>query len=538
MNYITFFFVVVLFIISFITLSLSNNNNYDNNYDNNNEEKKRVLISGGASGALARHLSSYYCHLNWEVTIVDTMTSGDALHPHNWLTELQCPATNMILFYALNMKDFMNQKSSQSDVKWTHYYHLIDYDNTIKSDYYNIRSFRGVEKNAIINNELMTFKWLMNETRSTHPEKIVFFSRSAKYDTIDQQESCRMNKEHIRQELITYGYKTSVVVYCLPILFGDDMYEDMHPYQTMMKQVLGKKNPISLSVDSVTQPYAFVDDVLSFMMSTLDEVSYGSMRIIKYPTRLTHSLYDIAKTASELQNYNPNIVIENVKMVYQNVLNRENSERKLITSIPVLLTHLAEANDHTASFQLDVYTGNDAVVQSIQFCAKYSIDDNNCGVLVAQVKENEADYYDDLNDLKAFQQGQYGKNHLVTKSHFPPTLQACDSRYKVCQFRNLYYDTMEKRFFMNRCAKGDVIKHKMRFIMQGTSIASFIAARDTYNFTTRCLNDDKGVVSNIYEGKTVLISRRSSPWNAGHIVIETAIPVEKLFNLYNASDLD
>ena len=69
---------------------------------------------------------------------------------------------------------------------------------------------------------------------------------------------------------------------------------------------------------------------------------------------------------------------------------------------------------------------------------------------------------------------------------------------------------------------------------------------DLCNVTTRCIHDynvnsshssSSVSVEKIYDGKSILLARRFSPHNAGHMMIETAFPLEKLANIYKLPDV-
>jgi hypothetical protein len=223
----------------------------------------------------------------------------------------------------------------------------------------------------------------------------------------------------------------------------------------------------------------------------------------------------------------------------------DSDDFNLIASIPVRLTHLS---DNLATTKLLIYAGRDAAVQAQLYCSKYELSDVNCEILTNVAVVAELEYFQDLYERDHHQyhllQSSYKVNPSSTE-HLPETIQLCVSKDKTCRFTHLYYDVIDEIFFINNCHPmispvGQILRQRFSLGGRDGTYDSVAAKVDSSNnFATRCLLDIDPApdVVNAYVNKTVIIARRHSPWNAGHVMIETAIPIEKLAGSYGVNDI-
>jgi hypothetical protein len=139
------------------------------------------------------------------------------------------------------------------------------------------------------------------------------------------------------------------------------------------------------------------------------------------------------------------------------------------------------------------------------------------------------------------------------------TLFVCKPYAKTCEFTQLYYDTENGRFFINRCnspfptatappvevndVSVDDYDDDAMFVMSPTGFRLNPNGVDHYSFEYRCMQDiaptDTSPITSasVYGSKTVILTRRFIPSNAGHLILETALPIEKVASLYGVTSV-
>jgi hypothetical protein len=100
-------------------------------------------------------------------------------------------------------------------------------------------------------------------------------------------------------------------------------------------------------------------------------------------------------------------------------------------------------------------------------------------------------------------------------------------RSKNCIIRNLYYDIEKKQFIIN--SNNNLYKRFIKDIKW--------TGRDNPSKVAKDIIIEKLINNDIYDlsfgdNKIILLARRYSPHNAGHLLCETAIPIEYIFNQY------
>ena len=100
--------------------------------------------------------------------------------------------------------------------------------------------------------------------------------------------------------------------------------------------------------------------------------------------------------------------------------------------------------------------------------------------------------------------------------------------------KNLYYDLIDNQFIINNDKIREQLLNSLSWY--GRNNPSFIGK----NIIIKKIMENNGNIENVTignnESQTILLSRRYSPHNFGHLLCETAIPIEYTFNLFKIKD--
>ena len=109
-----------------------------------------------------------------------------------------------------------------------------------------------------------------------------------------------------------------------------------------------------------------------------------------------------------------------------------------------------------------------------------------------------------------------------------------------CRVRNLCYDVVERQFLWNAAGSMPPINGLMFSLLGDTAHARRNGDREKMSFTsTDGLRTSKPESVTIFSGMTVLLTKRYSPHNAGHLLMQTILALERLandFGVANRSD--
>ena len=201
---------------------------------------------------------------------------------------------------------------------------------------------------------------------------------------------------------------------------------------------------------------------------------------------------------------------------------------------------------------LAIFANDDLYNQVNVFCLQNMMDYVHCRLLEDMMVKKMNVYLEELN-----------RNQQQQLVHLPNSLrdeinefleheessQDCDLTTETCRFKHLYYDSVQERFFFNICnpfhADTDVVTAAARkFSLQARSSYVGMNFTENFNFSTFCIYDldleDETApsVHQVYPGKTVFLARRKAAHHAGHLCLETSIPLEKLANFYGVEDVE
>ena len=236
------------------------------------------------------------------------------------------------------------------------------------------------------------------------------------------------------------------------------------------------------------------------------------------------------------------------------------SMKKEYTSLPVVTVDVKHQYENEINtYTLNIYEDEDTIYQVRRFCNKYNfINIQHCRKLEQTTINLMFQYLATLEKNREIMMQNSTHFEMFGAKNFPETKQDCDKRTRSCRFKNLYFDATDGNYFLNNCDMRNIIRASERqFSLLGRgdmSMETYYGSgdkeyRNLYNFSTRCIDgyfsdreyeERRTLIEPMIEhfvNKTVLLAKRFDPLNAGHLMLETAIPLEKLANWYGVGDI-
>ena len=283
----------------------------------NRNDSKSVLITGGC-GFVGRHFTKKYCDLKWNVTIVDNMISDSAIEINKWPEHLSNENCS-ISFHRMDCREYFASSISRYNFNvFIHLAAIIGGRAMIEGNPLAVAEDLAIDSAA--------FKYAVDET--SKPERMIYFSSSAAYpvryqDINDKnvlnEDMINLTTQDIGIPDLTYGwskltgeylaqiaskqYGLNVSVYRPMSGYGEDQHTS-YPFNSILKQILKKEDPISIWSDSV-RDFVHVDDIVDCVVDSMDQLN--AYEAINIGSGIATSFTQLAREMAFLVGYTPNI---------------------------------------------------------------------------------------------------------------------------------------------------------------------------------------------------------------------------------------
>jgi nucleoside-diphosphate-sugar epimerase len=276
---------------------------------------KKMLITG-CCGFVGRHFCKFFSN-EYEITGVDNMSSESSLYPDQWQDRLKCDFN----FIEEDIIEFLNKNETKYDIV-IHLAAIVGGRAKIEESPLDVATDLIIDSHVI--------KWCSDKK----VDRLVFFSSSAVYPVkhqMDNDEKIKLNESlldydnNIGLPDLTYGWAKMTGEYLCKIAhqntglnvisyrpfsgYGEDQ-NTAYPFPAIMKRIINKEDPLVIWSDSI-RDFVYIDDIVEYVNNTMYTINDGSS--LNIGTSIPTSFSELAKIASNIYGYNPEIKVLNDK---------------------------------------------------------------------------------------------------------------------------------------------------------------------------------------------------------------------------------
>lgn len=247
----------------------------------------KVLVTGGA-GFVGRHFVRRLCDDEYDVTVVDDMSTGQSLQ--DWAFR---PTKGWPTVFARDCRQFFKDYPASSFDLIIHCAAVVGGRLKIDGDPLAVATDLAIDSDF--------FNWCVAD-RKHLPKKVIYFSSSAVYPTELQRRgnNCALAESLVSQGAsrigmpdATYGwakltgeilagyaaktYGLDVVIYRPFSGYGEDQ-DESYPFPAIIRRVVNREDPITIwGSGEQLRDFIHIDDIVEAVLATKDKLKLGEV---------------------------------------------------------------------------------------------------------------------------------------------------------------------------------------------------------------------------------------------------------------------